>query len=169
MEATQSTSQALMSNPTATGQINPFLVFISGLGLGGLILKILENVLGKSIEAWWSKQKTVHEDKRYLADEIIKICTEGSINAWKKRPRSQEHIHYIANHVEGFNKKLADKIRSYLGIWMLHFLRQENLKIVNAKGMESQYHDEIQFLHKLQQDAKELEDEILVETYKLKR
>lgn len=169
ISTTQSAVQATPLTAPMLAQSNPLITFFLGLGIGGFVLKVVEMMLGKGIEEWLGKRKISQQERRDLADQIIKICTEGSIGAWRKRPRDEEHVNYIANQVEGINKNLADMLRRYLGIWVLHFLRKEHLESVNANKLDAQYQNEVQYLGELERDAKMLEDRILVSAHKLKK
>lgn len=66
------------------------------------------------------------QDKRNLALEVIKICTEGSTTGWNIKSRDIEHVYYIARLLEGIDKKASELFNSCVSSWLLNAIRQEH-------------------------------------------
>lgn len=146
--------------PTVT--INNFFTtinitfFIAG-GALGVFLTLITKFCSKFIDEYFNKRGTVQKKKQKLAEEVITICTEGSIVGYNAMPGSQRHIHYIASQVEGLDKSIADDMRKYLGLWVLCALKQTPGPYENKNPSK----EDIEFCVSLQRQAAVLDNSIL--------
>lgn len=101
-----------------TSQLTPITIAIAsaaGTGFFTLIYKIIEKVLDNLI----THRKLISTDKRELADELIKICTEGDRKGFQKRANDGQHILYIANQLGIFDENTEKDLREYQLLWEL--------------------------------------------------
>ncbi len=106
------------NSPNLTAQTTLAAIAIAsaaGSGFFTLIYKIIEKLL----EAILAHRSLITTDKRQIADEIIKICTEGDRKAFQKKANDGQHIIYIANQLSVFNQDAEKNLREYQLLWEL--------------------------------------------------
>lgn len=86
------------------------------------------------------------KNKRNLALEIIKICTEGSTTGWNIKPRDIEHIFYIARLLKIENEGASKLFDRCISRWSLNAIRQDHTEATK---------ENIEFSIKLQNEAQE--------------
>lgn len=86
------------------------------------------------------------KNKRNLALEIIKICTEGSTTGWNIKPRNIEHIYYIARLLKIENENASKLFDRCISKWSLNAIRQDHTEATK---------ENIEFSIKLQNEAQE--------------
>jgi hypothetical protein len=79
----------------------------------------------KIIDIMYRKWLTRFHEKRNLALEIIKICTEGSTTGWNIKPRNMEHIYYIARLLTARDKNAGKFFDDCISGWSLNAIKQE--------------------------------------------
>jgi hypothetical protein len=91
-----------------------FVVFLSAIGIARVIEILLTS---------WIKNKSFFwDEKRYLHDQLIRICAEGSTSGWQISPRDPEHGKYIANCIKKYDKKLGNKLELLVLNWSFYAL-----------------------------------------------
>lgn len=98
-----------------------FFAAAGGTAASKLVILLVNEFVKVIHERWLMRFK----DKRNLAIEVIKICTEGSTLGWNVRPRDIEHIYYIARLLGGFDKKTSKLFDRCIGNWSLNAIKQE--------------------------------------------
>lgn len=93
-----------------------FLASVAGSGLFQLLYKIIEKV----VDEWLADKKQKKSNKRELADQVIKICSEASSSKYSTPPRDREHIKYVAYKLESIDQKLSDDLLWYLREWQTY-------------------------------------------------
>lgn len=86
------------------------------------------------------------KNKRNLALEIIKICTEGSTTGWNIKPRDIEHIYYIARLLKIENEDASNLFDRCISRWSLNAIRQDHTEATK---------ENVEFSIKLQNEAQE--------------
>jgi hypothetical protein len=132
-----------------------------GTGVSNLIFKIFGNAIDLQFDKW----KLLYADKRQWADEIIKIYTEGSSAGWNQVPRNYEHIVWLSNQIEGFDKKTAQDLRQCAGYWFINSLKQ---KSATGGIPPTPSNEDMEFCLKLQKDADSLGNTLLKTAHKWK-
>lgn len=86
------------------------------------------------------------KDRRNLALEVIKICTEGSTTGWNIKQRDIEHIYYIARLLKIQDEKASQLFDLCISNWSLNAIRQDRTEATK---------ENIEFSIKLQNEAQE--------------
>jgi len=121
-----------------------FLASASGTAVITFILKTLDRV----VDEWRAKVGDSRKAKQELADEIVKICSEGASHHHTTLPRDQEHIKYVAYKAKYFNTKIYEDILAYLRTWVEHAtLCDKNRKTANDQNRIRNTYIECNSLH----------------------
>lgn len=86
------------------------------------------------------------KDRRNLALEVIKICTEGSTTGWNVKQRDIEHVYYIARLLKIEDDEASKLFDRCISNWSLNAIRQEYTEATRGN---------IEFSIKLQKEAQE--------------
>jgi polyhydroxyalkanoate synthesis regulator phasin len=138
-------------------QLTPLTVAVAsaaGTGFVALIYKIGEKI----VDAVIAHKKLTLTDKRQLADEVIKICTEGDSHAYQEAQGSDRHILYIANQLGVFDKQAENDLRLYQSLWALAY----GIIQRNTPG-------DTEFYRELEEKARAVSDRLLLLAKKWKR
>lgn len=118
----------------------------AGAGLFTLIYKIAEKIF----DNYLAHGSLVTSDKRQIADEIIKICSEGDRKAFQKNAKDGQNILYIARQVGVFNENAEKDLKEYQLLWELA-----------AATIQRRKSENLQFYRELAQRAREKRDVLL--------
>lgn len=143
-------------------QINLFWTIVSGAITGGGIVALIFFLMKEYFRMWikdtFQTKRLDKEEKRTLADDITRFCSEGQAVGWSKPPRELEHAIFIIDRVDrmGVNS-LATLLSMYLGYW---------LTLVNLQRGKARKTEELR--SRISGHALELKSHIVKEAGKLK-
>ena len=141
-------------------QANSTFNFLKGLGLGTAVGGLAVFFFQQQIAEHFGNRQRKSTDKRSLADEVIKICTEASVCNYTAHPRDGEHIYYIMNQLAAIDTKATKYLEELHSSWIIlssmtryanYFTREDN-----------------EFIILQQRRAKEKSDALLKIVYKWK-
>jgi hypothetical protein len=124
-------------------QVYSFLQWFLASALGAFLIKVLDVIWQNWIVEKFDRRKQLYTDKRLLADEVIKICTEASVGGFTIKPRSVERIYYIMTQVAILDPELAEAMEVMLSRWLIGQatmeLQMENFTLVGAAESGENY------------------------------
>lgn len=88
--------------------------------LPGAVLGAFALFLTGFKDEFFEKKKDARQEKRRLANEVLKITNEGIVSKYRVRPRDEEHKSSITIRLEGIRPKMAEALISYLNAWKLY-------------------------------------------------
>ena len=100
----------ILSNAGFTGIVGWIVGFFSAI-----LLKFGDGL----VKEYFEKRQKGRDFKDKTADKLIDVCIEGSMLAWNILPGSQRDIQRIAADIDTIDKKIGDKLRQYLSLWVL--------------------------------------------------
>lgn len=112
---------------------NVIIFTMTQLGLLAIVNQTIRKILMLPIDEYLEKQKRRQRERIEIADQVIKIVTEGQTNAWEKLPRDQEHISYIINCLQGVDERLSDELAQYIGRWRLYATRDQRPDLLHFR------------------------------------
>ena len=128
--------------------IYAFFITVAVTSASKLIILLVQKICDIIYQRWLIR----FQDKRNLALEVIKICTEGSTTGWNTKPRDMEHIYYIATLLEGQDEKASKLFDSCISNWALNVTRQEHVEATKKN---------IQFSKELRKEAQDARKELV--------
>ena len=131
-----------------------------GAAVGTLVVGLVKDWFGEFVGERFKIRWVHRTEKKELADQVVKICTEGEQCGWNIRPRSYEHMLFISNKLMGLNKGLAGKLQVYIGKWVLNAVMQE--KMPASEG-------NVEFCVKLQKELGVLDSDIIAGVSKVEK
>lgn len=158
MESTA--SSIAINNPQISSVILNFdirvfinLVLYSMAATAGIVstYKLLEMAFDQLLKMFHFRWVTKFKDRRELAVEVIKLCTEGSTHGWNVKPRDIEHVYFISRLVEREDKKALAFFNELVSSWSLNSLLQNTTPATK---------ENIEFCQKLQNLAKDATDNL---------
>ncbi|HCQ31014.1 TPA: hypothetical protein DIU27_01335 [Candidatus Collierbacteria bacterium] len=114
--------------------------------------KLVELVFNHLLNTLHFKWVTKFKDRRSLAIEVIKICTEGSTHGWSVTPRNIEYVYFISRLIERQNRDALAFYNELISSWNLNSLLQNTTPATQ---------ENVKFCQKLQSIAKDATDNLL--------
>lgn len=114
--------------------------------------KIIILLVQKLLDLLHQKYLERFKDRRNLALETIKICTEGSTMGWNVKPRDIEHVYYIARLLKIQDENVSKLFDQCISNWSLNAIRQDHAEATK---------ENVEFSIKLQNDAQEACDKLV--------
>jgi hypothetical protein len=99
-------------------QANSTLIFLKGLGIGTVGGGLAGFFFQQLIAEFFGNRRRKSIDKRSLADEVIKICTEASVNNYTTKSRKEEHVFYIMNQLAAVDTKATKYLEELVSSWL---------------------------------------------------
>lgn len=129
---------------------------------GTAFIQFLYQIVGKLFDEWRLETQRKRSEKRVLADEAIKICTEASSKAYSVPARDSERVIYVITQLESIDQNLSTNLELFYSTWQIY--ASENRRI----GQRVATTEEIQFGLELQKRAEDFRKKIIKSANKLK-
>lgn len=100
---------------------------LTASAIGGILGYLGAKVMDKLIDNFFHAQRIKLEDKRTLASEVLKICSEGEQSKWSKNPKDPDHIRYVAAQIDIIDQIMGNTLRGYLNSWEFYSSMNEKI------------------------------------------
>ncbi len=89
--------------------------------------------IGYLINRAFMKRDNQALTRKQLADEIIKIVTEGDRGGLRIKARDNEHLDYIKNQLMGWDKEVGENFHRYILAWAMCTMEMPAFKLDTIK------------------------------------
>lgn len=96
-----------------------FITIISGSAIGSGFILLFFKIVEKWFDEIFAHNRLAYTDRRALADEVIRLCSEAKHAEFNVKPRSYEHVMFIANKVRVEDEKVGKIMEEFATAWML--------------------------------------------------